>query len=71
MKEEKYHDSSMITSTEYDFDTKVLEVTFNSGDVYAYYDLPETEYNAMVEAESIGKFFNQYIRNDYDWDPVD
>jgi len=71
MKKENYHDSSMITSTEYDDETQVLEVTFNNDDIYAYYDFSSSEYDAMMEASSIGKFFNQYVKNEYDWDPLD
>jgi len=71
MKREDFHESKMIESTEYDDETHILEVTFNNNDVYAYYNVPESEYDAMIEADSIGKFFNQYIKNDYDWDPLD
>ena len=71
MKEEKYHDSRMIISTEYDFETKTLDICFNNNVSYAYYDFPITEYNAMIEADSIGKFFNEYIKNNYDCDSID
>ena len=71
MKQEVYHDSKMILSTEYDKDTQVLEVTFNNNNVYAYYNFPEGEYEAMIEADSIGKFFLQFIKNEYDWDSLD
>lgn len=71
MKQENFHESRMIESTEYDDETQILEVTFNNNDVYAYYDVPLSEYEAMIESDSVGKFFVQYIRNDYEWDPID
>lgn len=38
-------------------------IEFNSGDSYVYFDMPSKVYDDFVEAESKGKFFNQFIKD--------
>jgi hypothetical protein len=54
-------ESSMIASVGYDPETKVLEVEFNSGMVYAYYDVPQEEYDGLMAASSKGSYMNGNI----------
>jgi KTSC domain len=42
--------------------SRVLEIRFESGQVYQYYDVPDDIFDAMLDAPSKGKFFNQNIR---------
>ncbi|MEZ5026733.1 MAG: KTSC domain-containing protein [Chitinophagales bacterium] len=57
--------SSMIRSLGYDSNTSTLEVEFNSGAVWQYYDVPESVYYDMRNSDSIGKYFNANIRGQH------
>ena len=58
-------DSSMIRSIGYDFDNQVLEVEFNTGAVWQYYDFPEHLWYEFESSDSKGKFFHREIKNQY------
>ena len=55
----------MIAAIGYDIATQVLEVEFHSGKVYIYLDVPPEEHRALLDAESIGRYFNHEIRTSY------
>lgn len=57
--------SSVIASLDYDARTRTLEVEFHSGRVYHYAGVPKAEYQALLNAESIGGHFNREIRPNY------
>ncbi len=58
--------SSSIVSVGYDPTSETLEVEFSqSGKVYEYYNVQPFMYERMLEAPSIGVFFNAEIRNSY------
>lgn len=57
--------SSMIASLGYESDTSTLEVEFNSGAVWQYYDVPESIYHEMMNSGSLGKFFHSNIKGQY------
>ena len=58
-------DSSMAASVGYDSETSTLEIEFrNSGEVWQYYDVPEHVYNEMMGG-SIGRYFQNEIKNQY------
>jgi len=59
--------SSTIRSIGYNYDSQTLEIEFNSGGVYQYYNVPESVYNALMSSQSHGSFFHQYIKNKYNW----
>ena len=42
-----------------------LEVEFNNGAVWQYFDFPESNWYEFRNAESKGKYFNREIRNHY------
>jgi hypothetical protein len=49
----------------------VLEIEFHSAkSVYQYFQVPEQEYNELMNAQSHGKYFNQYIKNKYKFEKV-
>ncbi len=59
-------DSSMIASIGYDQSSGTAEVEFrSSGQVWQYYDVPESTYNDVRAAGSIGKAFNAMIRGNF------
>ena len=57
-------ESKMFTSVWYDADKQVLYLQFRkTGDVYRYCDVMVTEYSALLDAESRGRFFLAHIRD--------
>ena len=58
-------ESSMIRSIGHDADNATLELEFNSGAIWQYYDFPESIWYAFEGADSKGKFFHQEIKNQY------
>ena len=59
------HDSSVIARTAYAANAKTLGVKFNNGSAYLYFDVPQTIYEVLCDAESTGKYFNTAIRDCY------
>ncbi|MDK2836975.1 MAG: hypothetical protein PWQ53_310 [Bacteroidota bacterium] len=57
--------SSMIVSLGYEADTSTLEVEFNSGAIWQYYDVPESVYYDMINSGSLGKYFHANIKGQY------
>lgn len=58
-------DSSMIDAVRYNAKEKVLEVMFNSGQVYSYEDVPRKIYKELLEADSKGRFMRDEIIDCY------
>lgn len=56
--------SSNVVSVGYDAPSETLEVEFKNG-IYQYYNVPQTIYDQMMVAESIGKFLNDSIKPFY------
>lgn len=57
--------STDIRAIGYDVDTQTLEIEFTKGSVYQYAGVPVGEYEAMMNADSKGKYFNANIRGRY------
>ena len=57
--------SSHVASVGYDLNTMTLEVEFRNGAVYQYFDVPETEYQHLMSASSVGTYLNQNIKASY------
>lgn len=62
--------SSSIASAGYLADEQVLEVQFHSGAVYRYFRVPISVYRAFEAAESKGTFFNQTLRDRFEYTRV-
>lgn len=59
--------STVIRKFVYDSEKGRLYVTFLSGKVYAYLDVPESVYEEMKAAFSKGKFLNEEIKGKYEF----
>ena len=57
--------SSVIRSYSYDEARRVLTITFVSGEVYDYLDVPPEVHLALRLASSRGRYFGSHIRNRY------
>lgn len=60
--ERTYVTSSNIASIGYDAEQMILEVEFNYGAVYQYFDVPESVYEGLMAADSHGKYFDAYVK---------
>jgi len=59
--------SSSLESVGYDAKQRVLEVEFIHGAVYQYFDVPLAEYESLLNADSLGRYFNGNIRGNFDY----
>lgn len=62
--------SSNLASVGYDASKQILEIEFIHGGVYQYFDVPEAEYIKLMKASSHGKYFVNYIQDDYEYDRI-
>ena len=62
--------SSVIRDYGYDDARRVLEITFVSRRVYAYYDVPPEVFQEFEMARSKGEFFNRHIRDCFEYAEV-
>jgi len=58
-------DSSFILKCSWYEDCNILMVTFNTGSIWTYYDVPFEVYAGFIKSPSYGKYFNLNIRNSY------
>lgn len=58
-------DSSCVVSIGYDVESMTLEIEFIKGTVYQYFDVPEAIYQELMVAESIGRYLNNNIKDNY------
>lgn len=59
--------STDLNSVAYDPGTQTLEIEFNSGGIYQYSNVPQDIYDGLMSADSHGKYFNQNIKNSYQY----
>ena len=69
-KEKLNVNSSAILTMSYDFEAKLLTVKFANSRVYQFENVTTEIFYAMKHSESIGKFFNKYIKWNYKFDHI-
>ena len=57
--------SSNIRSVGYDPESSTLEVEFNTGSIYQYSNVTESEYEGLMNATSKGRYLNRNIKDRY------
>jgi hypothetical protein len=58
--------SALIRTIGYDLHASILEVELaEAGRVYRYFDVPYSIFEELMEAESKGAYFNEYVRDMY------
>jgi hypothetical protein len=67
LEEIRTYDSSNIKSSEYNFNTRDLILTFKGGGKYKYVAVDKESYYKFTNAESVGKAFHKYINNNYEF----
>lgn len=55
-------ESSNISSVGYDPITKTMTVLFHAGTKYAYANVAEATFTAILKADSVGSAFNKLIK---------
>ena len=63
--------SSNIHKISYDRDDEILRLTFHSGAVYEYYDVPKKVYAQLMKVKSKGKFCHRNIYWDYHYERIE
>lgn len=58
-------ESSVLKSVAYDPGIKILELEFNEGGTWDYFDFPPSVYKKFINAESLGRFFVLKIKGKY------
>jgi hypothetical protein len=62
--------STNVLSLGYDAASETLEVEFNSGAIYQYYNVSVALHEQLMVAPSKGQFINAYIKNAYPYSRV-
>jgi len=57
--------SSVIAHIAYDITRQLLKITFHSGRVYAYYNVPDEVFLEMMKARSKGSYLNRHIKGSF------
>lgn len=55
-------DSSNLASVGYDSSSNTLEIEFNHGGIYQYFDVPESVHSDLMDASSHGQYFDRNIK---------
>ncbi len=63
-------DSSMLKSVGYDEKKQILEAKFNHGGIYEYYDVEKETFDDLMNADSVGRYFINNIKDDYDYSQI-
>ena len=62
--------STGIAIVGYEPSSQVLEVAFRNGSVYHYAEVPQTIYDQMIQAKSVGTYFAEHVKNAYSYKKV-
>jgi hypothetical protein len=60
----------MMASVGYDRTHSTLEIEFRTGHVYRYFAVPHRVFQALMKAESKGRFFHEQIDRIYPVEPI-
>ena len=59
--------SSVILRYDYDPAHRRLDIAFLSGQAYRYFNVPEAVYQGLIQAKSKGRYFQDHIRDKFDF----
>ncbi len=63
--------STVVAHFHYIKNTHTLRITFVTGMVYDYKNVPEKTYEEMKASFSKGTYFNQYIKGFYEFEKIE
>ncbi len=61
--------SSAVATATYDFEKRTLEIEFRESDTYRYFNVPQFVFDALLEAESAGAFWNR-VKDNYRFERI-
>ncbi|HEU5474872.1 MAG TPA: KTSC domain-containing protein [Actinophytocola sp.] len=64
-------ESSVVRALGYDPEERILEVEFHNDRVYRYFVVPHGVYRQLLAAPSLGRYFNENVRDRYPVREVD
>ena len=62
--------SSVVSAMSYDAARAILRITFVSGIIYDYRNVPEEVYHAMKTSGSKGTYLNRHIKGRYEFEKI-
>lgn len=62
--------SSNLSSVGYDSTSKTLEVEFHHGGIYQYFNVPESVYRALLNADSAGGYLARNVKGTYQYSRI-
>lgn len=62
--------SSNVASVGYDEDSSTLEVEFNNGAVYQYFDVSQNVFQELIHADSVGGYLAAHVKGVYRYSKV-
>ncbi|QOY55710.1 KTSC domain-containing protein [Candidatus Sulfurimonas marisnigri] len=62
--------SSNVESVGYDEDLKIVCVKFLNGSLYTYKGVPNSEFNNLKNATSVGSYLNRNFKNVYQYERI-
>lgn len=63
--------SSNVESVGYDEENQILYVKFLSGSLYSYKNVNKVEYEALLNAPSVGSYLHRNIKNVYPYERIE
>ena len=63
--------SSVIAHMDYNTETQTLRVTYVSGNVYDYKQVPKKVYQHLKAAPSKGKYLNEQIKGHFEFEKIE
>lgn len=63
--------STTMRTVGYDHVQNILEIEFIDNDIYQYLDVPFEVYNGLVNGDSLGKYLNEVIKQNFEYKKID
>jgi hypothetical protein len=63
-------DSSNVAAVGYEEDSQTLQVEFNNGSTYQYFDVPQAIFDDLLGASSVGQYLNKIVKGTYRYSRV-
>jgi hypothetical protein len=63
-------ESRTLAAAGYDDPSATMELEFVEGRVYRYFVVPRSVFDALLSADSVGRFFQENIRDVYPYERI-
>jgi hypothetical protein len=63
-------ESRTVASAGYDGPSSTMELEFVEGRIYRYFVVPRSVFDALLAADSAGRFFQEHIRDVYPFERI-